>query len=79
MYVPDADTLIRLAEILEVWHGDRGQTHGLWGMYLPSGSQGGRTQRVPDARLDLLANCLMSRIIYKICDIYENCIAFQNF
>jgi len=25
----------------DVWHGDRGQTHGLWGMYLPSGSQGG--------------------------------------
>ncbi len=37
------------------------------------------TQRVPDARLDLPANCLMSRIIYKICDIYENCTALQNF
>lgn len=61
------------------WHGDRGQTHGLWGMYLPSGSQGGRTQRVPDARLDLPAECLMSRIIYKICDIYKNCTVFQNF
>ena len=36
-------------------------------------------QRVPDARLDLPANCLMSRIIYKICDIYENCTALQNF
>lgn len=28
------------------------------GMYLPSGSKGGRTQRVPDARLDLPAECL---------------------
>ncbi len=27
----------------------------------------------------LPANCLMSRIIYKICDIYKNCTTFHNF
>ncbi len=35
-----------------------GMIIGIWGMYLPPGSQGRQTQRVPDARLDLPAECL---------------------
>lgn len=73
-------TIVEYIEGIEVIKADRGQTDGVRGVYLPAGPQGGRTERVLDARLDLSAECVkcnesyikfvarVSRIIYKIHD-----------